>query len=267
MKRSKIKNTPITRIWSRILPHLCTIDNFVRRNRFHIGFIAVVGIAIIARDCSRFSSPIIKVSATTIDYYWDIFINIGISYISAVIFYIVVVYIPENKRRYALNEKIKLSFIRTRNNLELFLSITFEAMNVAFSETEGESVSQIFLVSLKGKDPFPILSQSIKKYDGVIVTEKHGTSRYNLLVKIANEIIKQRRELIKLIPYLSQSELMLYSELEDILIFDRMGDLKNLPASDHHFYAAFDEIITLIRKLDSHLENRTFRYIAEYEPD
>lgn len=243
---------------SLIRNYLKPLISFFSKNYFHIIVCLFVIILIFLRNLSNEWRPIINLPATTLNYYWDILINIGISYIAGFFFYLLIVYIPDQRRRKNVEVSLKIHFAAIYRNACVYLDETFIAFDFEFDETTN--LQQTFVTSNSDKDPYKILSNSIAKSDFFYYYEEPYKNRFEIILEASDNILKNKCKLVPYIAYMNREELNCYSILEDIRIFDQIHKLSSI---GYYFFDTLDEILELI-KVSGKTLKWAHRYKAEY---
>ncbi len=161
-------------------------------------------------------------NAEVVNYYFDILVNLSLGYLVSTIFYILVVYYPERKKRIAVSAKTSILFSRVLVRLKLAIDSVLLAVDVKFEASE--ELPNRLLDVLQKRDLIHSLKQ--KKLE-----DRHYGKRRALddLVRASSELESLIEKLVPFIGYMETSELELYSVLEDILIFEYIGQYDDFP--------------------------------------
>ncbi|CAK1715582.1 hypothetical protein VCRA2113O325_110114 [Vibrio crassostreae] len=161
-------------------------------------------------------------NADVVNYYFEILVNLSLGYLVSAIFYILVVYYPERKTRIAVSAKTSILFSRVLVRLRTAIDSVLLAVDVRFEACE-ELPSKLTDV-LQKRDLIHSLKQ--KKLE-----DRHYGKRRALddLVRVSNELESLIDKLVPYIGYMEINELELYSVLEDILIFEYIGQHDEFP--------------------------------------
>ncbi|HQO10041.1 MAG TPA: hypothetical protein PLK90_04175 [Clostridiales bacterium] len=231
---------------------------FVKTNWFHIIAIFFIACMIFLKNLTKDWSPIINVPCDTINYYWDILISLGISYTAGFIFYLLVVYFPEQQKRTNVETSLNTLFRTIQTNACKYLDETFKAFGYEFPATTN--LKDTFSKNNLNNDPFKVLSNSITESD-ILNLYENTNNRYEIIIQTSSKILSCRDKLIPYIQYMNKDELICFSALEDIRIFDHIS---NLPKIGYYFYDTLDEVLDLIKKTEKILDS-DFEYIAAYK--
>ncbi|MEN9306455.1 MAG: hypothetical protein RL173_387 [Fibrobacterota bacterium] len=242
--------------------HINVAVHVLSDNKFHAVFVLIsISLMIFRRLCDHMP-PIINLNAETVNYYWDILINVCISYIASIIFYLVVVYFPEQRRNNTIRTKTHMLIVNINSCMTSFLDETFNAFDYRFEETE--ELAKLFHENFSEMHPFKILKASIAINGNFDYYENEGGNRYDIILRKSETIIQKKNEMVAYLPYLNKEELDFYAQLEDAPIFRNMKDLETGLGYEFFFYESLDEILALIRMSEKILK-RSFVYHPCYE--
>jgi len=235
------------------------VYRFFRNNYFHLLICLIVVFLIVVKELSKNAPPIINLPADSINYYWDILNSLGISYIAGFIFYLLVVYIPEQRKRRNIEVSLSTHFGTICNNACRYLNETFIAFNFEFEETSN--IEQSFTQFNSDKDPYEVLSSSIAKSEYFHYYEEPYKNRYEHILEASSKILEHKNKLVPYIAFMNKQELNCYSVLEDIRIFEQ---IHKLPTIGYYFWNTLDEVLELIRYSEKTLR-WSRKYKAEYK--
>ena len=211
-----------------------TIFKNYLKNNMALNVLLIVSILIIvSRDLSRNSNALFSWNVDTVNYYYNVFENLSIGFIVTLIFYIIVVYYPEEKKRFNVNVKLHRTLARLMNSLQGYIYMTCSAFNVENGEIKNDIIEKYREFNLHD-----ILSKNNNIY------EMENNSSYLDNLKISSKgIIKLKEDLLPFLVFMNDKESNAYAEIEDILIFESIDKLNLGPHFECLFFDDFNYII------------------------
>lgn len=188
-----------------------------------VNIIAGIAVIIIVLFQMTNEIPVPKyLNADVVNYYFDIVVNLSMGYLVSATFYILVVYYPDRKKRIAVNAKTSILFSRVLVRLKAVINSVLLAVDVRFEPCDGLPTKLTEV--LQKRDLIHSLKQ--KKLE-----DRHYGKRRALddLVRVSSELESLIDKLVPFIGYMEPDELELYSVLEDILIFEYIGQHDEFP--------------------------------------
>ncbi|HFG2105851.1 TPA: hypothetical protein ACGF4K_003445 [Vibrio cholerae] len=188
-----------------------------------VNIIAGIAVAIIVLFQITGGMPVPNfLNTEVVNYYFDILVNLSMGYLVSAIFYILVVYYPERKKRIAISAKTSILFARILVRLKTAIDSVLLAVDVRLDASY--EFPETFTDVLQRRDLIHSLKQK-KLEDG------HYGKRRALddLVRVSGELESLIDKLVPFISYMETDELALYSILEDILIFEYIGQHDEFP--------------------------------------
>lgn len=188
-----------------------------------VNIIAGIAVAIIILFQITSGMPVHNfLNSEVVNYYFDILVNLSMGYLVSTIFYILVVYYPERKKIIAISAKTSILFSRILVRLRTAIDSVLLAVDVRLDASY--ELPETFTDVLQRRDLIHSLKQ--KKLE-----DKHYGKRRALdeLVRVSDELESLIDKLVPFISYMETDELALYSILEDILIFEYIGQHDEFP--------------------------------------
>lgn len=160
-------------------------------------------------------------SATTVNFYLEVLVNLCIGYIVSTIFYVLVVYYPNRKRMKLVKIRTRIIFSRLQTNLYSVADLLVSSVNVSVDASKG--VPQSYTENLRKEDLFELLKKNK-------VRDAWGSQNaLEQVIKASSEIVSYKLILVHFLAFMDSSELKLYADLEDFFIFENMDKIDQWP--------------------------------------
>ncbi len=156
-----------------------------------------------------------------VNYYFDIVVNLSVGYLVSTIFYVLVVYYPDRKKKLAIKVKTSILFARLQTNLSEFIDCVLRSANQELKD--GEDIENSYQPKIENLDLFNLM-RNIKISDPF----SGDISCLEKSIGAARSIEKIKNQLIPFIAYLENKELDLYLDLEDTFTFENFNDDERL---------------------------------------
>lgn len=161
------------------------------------------------------------------EYYYGLLRDLSLGYIISLLFYILVVFWPETKKKNLIKTKTNILFARLSTSLGKYIIATLAAFNIEIDEND-DIIQKSKSILEENRDKIYLkLSREIDKADIELKFEKNYSTYLDIITDNSSRIEKLTNDLIPFLPFLDKSELELYTEIEDILIFEYIPNLEN----------------------------------------
>ena len=175
------------------------------------------------------------INVETVNYYFEVFVNLSLGYLVSTIFYILVVYYPDRKKQKKVSAKTSILFARMQTQLRTITSIFIES--VAFDVDATTKVSDKYKEHINNIDILELMGKlKVEQPDG----QSTGLEE---VIRASSEIESLKNRLIPFLAYMQSKELDLYADLEEIFIFENMDKLDVFPPKQYLFTQEFPTIV------------------------
>ncbi|OCH12311.1 hypothetical protein [Aliivibrio fischeri] len=209
---------------------------YIEKNK-SVNALLIAALAIIVSfQLSKSMPALFNWNVDVVNYYYDIGVNLSISYIVSTIFYVLVVYYPERKKNLAIRAKTSILFARLQTNMGGFIDCVLQSANLDLKV--DEDIESVYLKSLANIDLITCMRETRTDepfVDNVSCLEK--------AINAAKKIELLKNSLIPFITYLNDDELDLYLELEDTFIFENFGEEKELFLKEYLIKSEFNLLV------------------------
>ncbi|RBM24600.1 hypothetical protein DLR59_18680 [Vibrio tarriae] len=212
------------------------ITQFVTTNKVVNAILLIAIFIIVGVEVSSNMPVLLGLDVDTINYYFNILVNLAIGYIVSTVFYVLVVYYPERKRKYLVQAKTSILFARLQTNLNTVIRSVVESANV---KLDAEcTIPKKYTDIIKQLDLIELMRQ--KQVEDPVHGKRFACDDF---VRASNNIENLKSKLIPFIAYLEPKELELYADLEEILIFENVNDLDGFPPKSYLLVHDFSFIV------------------------
>jgi len=181
------------------------------------------------------------------NYYLQTFVNISLGFIVSLLFYIIVVFLPETKRKLSIKGKTHIIFARLQPSFINYIEATLGAFNLETGKNI-DVLKQWKLLVEKTENVYSILNREIDETEPDYIIKKDSGKYLNLILKNSTKILKLKQELISFLIFLDEEEVDLYRDIEDLFIFENISDIENGICVDFLFLDEFPTIIEVYMK-------------------
>ena len=219
-------------------------------------FIAAI-LTIVSFNETKDMPVIVPFDVDTVNYYYEIFVNFSIGYIISLLFYNLVVYYPEQKRKLTIKSKTATIIARLQTYLYQYIFETFLAFDIPFKESDDFETA--FIQKAVQKDIYEVLSK--KSRDDT----NEGKTSIQVISDCSQMIIKLKSELVPFLLFMDHKEVELYTDLEDIFIFENIYKLGRGEGISSLFFSDFEFVIDAYKTVEKLVGAAQFK--IEYDTD
>ncbi|CCU79636.1 hypothetical protein HSACCH_01473 [Halanaerobium saccharolyticum subsp. saccharolyticum DSM 6643] len=175
---------------------------------------------------------IINLNVEIINYYYNILVDLSVGYIISLIFYFIVVYIPETNKKEKIEKETYLHFLRLNThlrNLIFYIKRTFD-YNDKNGDFFGKKWEEIF-ENISKEEVFRLLERDVSsihyiaKHEELFEESSETKSYYQEIVYYTNKINNLLDELNPYIFFLEDLELEIYTSLKTNLFLENVDNL------------------------------------------
>ncbi|WP_409582742.1 hypothetical protein [Vibrio rotiferianus] len=179
-------------------------------------------------------------NVNTVNYYKGVAGDLSIGYLVSAIFYILVVYYPQRKKQLIVKTKTSILFARLQTQLGTITSNFVNAIGIEVDASSG--LPDEYNEKIDGMDVLSLMSK-------VESEGPWGTHTYlDEAINASAEIESLKTKLIPFLAYMDHQELDLYTDLEEIFIFENMDKLSEWPPKESLFTHEFSYIVSAYYK-------------------
>lgn len=205
-------------------------------NNWLVNYLAIfAGMLIVLFQVTEDMPVLFNWNVDTVNYYFNILVNLSIGYLVSTIFFILVVYYPDRKKQKIIKVKTSILFARLQTQLRTITTIFVDSVGVAVDASGG--VPEQYKRHIEQVDIFNLMKlYSVLHPDGT----PDGLSE---VVRASAEIESLKARLVPFLAYMDKRELNLYADLEEIFIFENMDSLDTFPPKQHLMTKEFPYIV------------------------
>lgn len=112
------------------------IKDYIASNKILNIILLLAIMIIISFQVSNKWPVLFNLDVEVVNFYYNVLVNLSIGYITSLIFYILVIYYPEKKRKFIIRAKTSIIFARLQTNLHAFIFGTLSAFDIPFKSTD-----------------------------------------------------------------------------------------------------------------------------------
>lgn len=208
-----------------------------------LNFLLLVSmVVIVSFQVSKNWPVLFGLDAETVNYYYSVFVDLSLGYVVSLIFYVLVVYCPEKRRKLLVRAKTSIVFARLQTVLKAYIFSTLDAFDINFKSTDD--IEKSFVEKAQKRDLVNVLKNKQNEvYLGM------GDTVFDLIVQASIKIINLRQSLIPFLMFMEDDELDFYSDLEDILVFENVPMFGRGLAVDGLFWNEFKYVVDAYNKV------------------
>lgn len=203
-----------------------------------VNLFLVLSVAVIVSFQLSMSMPVwYGWNVEVVNYYYNVGMNLSIGYIVSSVFYILVVYYPERKRKLAVKAKTSILFARLQTSMREFIDSVLASANVDLDvEEDIENSYQKKLLKLELMD---LMRKTEASHPFGEYTTCLGKAIYS-----AKKIEVLKGSLVSFIAYLDDKELDFYLSLEDTFIYENFYDDEALFLKEMQIQHEFHSLVS-----------------------
>ncbi|ELI6421303.1 hypothetical protein RRM51_000675 [Aeromonas veronii] len=202
-----------------------------------VNFFLVLSVAVIVSFQLSMSMPVwYNWNVEVVNYYYNVGVNLSMGYIVSTIFYVLVVYYPERKKKLAIKAKTFILFARLQTYISEFVNSVLASANVDLDIDDDiknsyqEKLVKLELIDLmrktKASHPFGEFTNCLEK-----------------AIYSAKKIEILKGSLVPFVSYLDDNELDLYLSLEDTFVYENFYDDEALCLKEMQIKSEFHYLV------------------------
>jgi len=216
---------------------------FIVKNKILILLLVICILIIVSYGITDNWPVIIDVDHELVNFYYGKLIDLCDGYIVSLVFYIIVVYCPEYKRRENIRCKTHTIFARMQTYLRKYIEMCLRGFQIEVLEDDnvqekwGEHFNEVYI------DIYSVLNREFDDNLTEMSNSRYGDTYIEVLNSCAKNIIKYKSELIPFVMFLDEAETELYIELEELFIFEQITKGFNEIGAEALFIDEFTKIV------------------------
>ncbi|PAB61354.1 hypothetical protein [Anaeromicrobium sediminis] len=198
------------------------------RNHKFLNLLLILALLLIIINGFAYNSPVwFDLDYIIVNYFIDILVNLSIGYIVSLIFYILVVFIPDTKKEYQLKAKYMTTFGVIGSKIHNFILTVFKA--IEFEVMPTDDVHSKWKIFFEHTDLHYInhLRNKVNKFEDIRLGTNHYETYYDKLIILSSQIELLKKDLIPFIAFFTENETDVYTDIEDRVIFSNIRNFEN----------------------------------------